>query len=492
MQRLLNKRPDDAPARFDFPLLGTAAVGGVALIGAAILSEAFLILSLGLVVSAWLFPAASWACLAYFALVFGFGGIVDYYPLDLGPANLYAIDLAFVLAACTALHAVKPYLWGRASSETRLPLEIAVIGLATAWIVYGLLMLAYGLLVQGNPADLAFGDYRRYCCYMLPFFFPLFLPMRDDRHVRALKYVVVMGGLIVIGIGLFRLATGTPARVDEDFETGYFGSRLLLMIESMSLVMLLAYLVGVLRTHRRFPILIAATLLALVAVVLLLLSGYRLSMLYAVLAPIGALALLAWARREKPGRAIKAALLAATLAVPPVLLTPVLLPDQFDKAMLDLRMRLRNVDVQGGFRVWAYKQALREFVESPVVGKGFGYYIYVPKRTQAGLLEYQEMNNPHNLFLGVLYQGGVVGFAPFFLLHALVLFYAVRQLRRIPHDHLPVYVALLVGFLCYLGYANVQPFVASQHIVMAAVMGLLIRLTRPVTTLADATQAAQG
>jgi len=208
-----------------------------------------------------------------------------------------------------------------------------------------------------------------------------------------------------------------------------------------------------------------------------LLSGFRLAMAFVVVVPLLTLALIAWARRENIARLAWILAKLCIVAVPVAAVAAIVFSDRFDKMFLDLHLRL--VNVEGGFRIFAYEAAIGSFLESPVFGQGFGYYLLVPTRNQAGLFDYVEMNNPHNMFLGVLYQTGIVGTVPFMLFHGFFLVYAVRWIRQVDSVYRRTYIALFVTSVCYLAYMSLQPYVSSQFILLYMVMGFMVRLARP-------------
>lgn len=435
------------------------------------------ILALGAVLVVALTPLASWISLIFFGIVMALSGILDYWPVQVGPINVYTIDFIAIIFLWTIAHTIIRTPSEHAVSPFANPHEKRLVALWALWCGLGVFFLLYGFVIQGYAFDRAFGDYRRQVWYAAAFLIPIFFPY-SRKHLDALKYIIVLAGTVTIAIGIYRITIGTGARFDENNETGHLAVRWLWIVECMTLSTLLAYLVLVLRAGTGIARKVLAIALCFPAGILLLLSGWRLAMIYTVAAPLAALILWSWARRESLRRFVVGGFVAALAAVPAIAALPILLPDLFGRMLLDLRLRLVNDVVQGGFRRWAWTEGLTDFMESPIIGKGFGFYQVVALRNQSGFFNYVEMSNAHNVFVTTLYQTGILGFVPFVSFHGLFLVVVIRTIRRLPDRLLSTYIALFVAYGCYMGYANTQPFVSSQFIIMYLIMGFIIRISR--------------
>jgi O-antigen ligase len=102
-------------------------------------------------------------------------------------------------------------------------------------------------------------------------------------------------------------------------------------------------------------------------------------------------------------------------------------------------------DANASFRFLAWAEAARRFVESPLVGEGFG----VPFTFEDESVDVR----PHNTFLTVIYKMGVMGFVPIVLLLTHLYFIGWRAIRRRRHHALSF---LLYGFL--LGHLSMSMF----------------------------------
>jgi O-antigen ligase len=420
---------------------------------------------------------AGWLTLVFFALILGFTGVIDYMPLPLGAFNLYVMDSILVIYVWTIVH-----MWlMRVNGEPhviRPPMERRLIALWGVWSALGILFLFYGYYVQHLPFDRAFGEFRRSTVYSMAFFVPLLFPF-TQRQLKSLDFAILAGGLLTIAIGVYRLALGFAPRTEENWETGHIAVRWMRIAECVTLAGLVALLCIYMRGGRGLFRKAAAGALVAAAATLMVLSGFRLAMGFVVIAPAMALALFAWARRERMRRMLTTLAVLAAVVAPLLMLMPVLLPDLFDRMLLDLHLRLVNENIQGGFRWWTYQAALERFFDSPIIGHGFGYYLTVPIRNQAGLFDYVEINNPHNMFLAVLYLTGLVGFIPFVLFHGLFAAYAVAGVRAVAAPHRRAYVALLVMYASFVACMCLQPYVSSPFVLMYMIMGFVVRLARP-------------
>ena len=139
---------------------------------------------------------------------------------------------------------------------------------------------------------------------------------------------------------------------------------------------------------------------------------------------------------------------------------------QTSQELISGTLDFRN-DANASFRFLAWAEAVRRFVENPVMGEGFG----VPFTFENESVDVR----PHNTFLTVLYKMGVMGFVPVVLLLSNLYVGGWRALRRHRNrTHAFLLYSFLLGHLSIslFGMFNLlfeSPFLASVYWLSAGV-----------------------
>ncbi len=449
----------------------------VAIVLAGVWKEKFLVLLLAGTVCLLLLPFASWAGLGFFSTALGFRQAMDFLPVHVGGFKVYMGDfLVFLLGAMVLQTAVAGIRRGTAPvfelSRTEWRLAFLLVA-ATCWGVLSALNgLAHGLI----PRDVV-GDFRRLCFYAWVFFLPLGFRY-TRRHLRLIPAALLAGCGIALLFGLYRLATGHYYYPND--EVNIF-PRLLVDDEVVSLALLVAYCTAILSAKRTRRLKLAAFLVAALAAALMCLSGWRMGIAEAVLAPAFVIAIMARNRgKGVVGIALRLAVVLTVLAVGAGSAF-FLFSGKADKVVFMLKERIASfgtpMSSDSDTRFYAYRQALLNYAEHPVLGKGLGDDLVYPKKTTAGTFQYIR-GTTHNIFLDLLYQTGPVGLGLFLAIHGLFCLHLWRRIRRIDPVHEPVAVALFSGYLCTLAHYTFEPAWVSGLIVLYMSMGLVLVLLR--------------
>lgn len=108
----------------------------------------------------------------------------------------------------------------------------------------------------------------------------------------------------------------------------------------------------------------------------------------------------------------------------------------------------------GGDRVFLLHSTMHMIEDHPVFGVGLSQFNAV--YTQQGYILPQarepQLKSPHNIFLHILVETGVVGFIPFILLWLYMLYYVVQAVR----SNTPYAIAVLLGFIVILVHGMVD------------------------------------
>lgn len=456
------------------PKARAAAAGFiVALAGIATLSELSLLAVFALLAGALLFPAARPLALAYTMLIMGCSVAFSDVSLNLGAFKLYGADILILLLAFASISFAAALLRG----ERNVPrAESLLTWLFIASCCYGLLLVISGIAVQNHSYDKVFGDFRRMYFYGLAFLIPLWIPLRR-WHLGKLKYAILGAGAILIAVGAWRILTQTPIRLDENLATGYTGHRMLAVTEFSVCALVLAYVTAVIRLGTRFWYKAVAVAFAGALAALMALSGFRLALVFIVFAPALLLCLVTWARRDSLWTVARTGAFVALAAIPCAVVMGVVFRDQFDKMLLDMRVRSMDDAITGDYRQWTWRQSFAEFRQSPIVGAGLGHNLVFLNRTRAGFFEHRKAS-AHSTLVSVLYQTGVIGFGFFAAFHGGFILYFLAKLRKIPPEYHAVACGLFTGYVCLMLASFSQPLRVAGYIAIALTMGWLCRIAR--------------
>ncbi len=447
------------------------------LVLAGVWKEKFLVLLVVGAVGLVLLPFASWAGLGFFSAALGFRQAMDFMPVHLGGFKVYLGDfLIFLLGAVVLQTAVSTVRRGTAPllELSRMERIFAVLLVAaTCWGAFsGVVGVARGLLIRD-----VIGDFRRLCFYAWVFFLPL--GFRFTRlHLRMISVAMLGGCGIALLFGLFRLVTGHWFYPND--EVNIF-PRLLVDDEVVSLALLVAYCTALLMADRSRQVKLVAGMTAGLAAAMMCFSGWRMGIAEAMLAPLLVVTIMARNRgRGVVGIGIRLGAVMALLAVG-VGGAFFLFSGKADKIVLMLKERIANFGTpmasQSDTRFYAYRQALVNYANHPVLGTGLGDDLSYPKKTTAGTFEYIQ-GTTHNILLDLLYQTGPVGLGLFLAMHGLFCLYLWRRIRRINPRYEPLAVALFAGYLCTMAHYTFEPAWVSGLIVMYMSMGLVLVLLR--------------
>jgi O-antigen ligase len=201
----------------------------------------------------------------------------------------------------------------------------------------------------------------------------------------------------------------------------------------------------------------------------LLLSDARTNYLALCLMLVGAILLLPKARRKQRVKALKPILRGGavlTLIVIALMATP--LANKF--VTTGLRIAYQGLvtpkeDPDALWRLAAWATALNVFQAHPLVGIGYGssFHFDFQSNDRSGKVTVDA--RPHNTFLTVLYQMGLIGMAPVLALLSFFFFRALKYLRGITSNDTPcLLVVLLQVAFVILGMFNLAletPFYGS-------------------------------
>lgn len=454
-------------------------VGGGLVLGVtalSIVSEIALLALSALLALVVLTPAAPWLVLVFTALVLGLAVPLSDYPLDYGFLKLYGADFVIVVLAWAGFYRLLRLIRPAEAREIRSVQERRLVRILIVLSGYGLVSLAAGLFIKHYEIDEVLGAYRRLFFYSLAFVVPLWVPLAE-RHLRRLKYVVLVAGTLVIGLGLYRVATGNPVHEEVNFATSHTGVRMLAVSEYLCVALLLAYLTATFLITGHPVRKVVAVLLAGAGAGMMLFSGYRLGIVFMVAAPALGSVLAVWISGEGITRLARTALTAGAIAVPVVVLAVAVFPQQMAKTSYDMRVRAMDTDVTGDYRRWIWSEAMNELSRNPVLGAGLGHELVFSNRTREGVFERRKAST-HSTFVAVSYQTGVVGAGLYLAFHGLFALYFFRRARDLMPGYRAVLVGLFSGYLCMMGGSFLEPLRVAGYVGIHLVMGFIVRLLR--------------
>lgn len=404
------------------PSLAAVAVGVVAL------------LALSLVDLSW--PVAA---LLLLTMVGGEYGLA-HESLSVGGLNLFPNDMLVLLLAFAL--AIRFLRSGAVPSLPRDPIDLVL----SAFLLYGLLSLARSRPMYGSAGLSAF---------RLQFFYgALFLLARAVLHGagarRRLLIAVLIAAAAVGMIGIYNLATGTPA----GGQTGSHTFRYLSGLQATVLFFGLAFLIGVIWPHRRPGWSLALGGLCVFGI---LISQARSVWIGAVLG-LGAAVVSTTTWRRKMAR------IAVVVAVA-VLIGSALLAAGVGRGLSsDLAKRASSLteagaDVTTVWRLFVWSVALHDLKASPLLGLGLGrrftYYDLV-------LEKWESQRQLHNSYLELAYYAGAIGVGLLIAFQLLVFARTVRAARRArgtPRESL--LLALVASQVCLYAVAATNVVSAS-------------------------------
>jgi O-antigen ligase len=302
-------------------------------------------------------------------------------------------------------------------------------------------------------------------------FFPLTYFAISDRTwaIRVSRYFVYAGVLLAI-LMLFQTATG----IDFGFGVGgrtvfgrtidFLGGGDLGGVLAFSLMALTAYL---LFERRRRPLHLAAAILCFLA---LAATGTRAAFVGVALA--GVVTFLLASNRYRFAFLLFVAILTGAM------LLGATVPDAFPGAMLLRRFYFAIMSAMGGaqdadaaFRLARWKDAVNTWLQSPVLGVGFGRNILHRAYLGAWSPDKFNLGMPHNTFLFLLTRVGVVGFGlvVFSWVSGVVRLALVAHRSRRPDDLAAVNILVaMAGFAAFVLFFE-RPMNNASFWIMLAV-----------------------
>lgn len=253
----------------------------------------------------------------------------------------------------------------------------------------------------GNAFPDAAGTFRRLCLYPAAYIVALAAAPLPSSAARDFRRMAILAGLAVSGIAVYRIATG-EGYAHEYFEQSNSVIRFISYIEAFAPILALLVLLSESastqpRNRPRNLVLIWILLLGLVV------SNYR-----AVWGALG-VALGVWALIS--GRRTRRALLptAALIGIAGIAAVSVLWITNPDGLPLH-KLSLVNLHKTSSWRIGSWSRAIDVFLESPLIGAGFGYHhrFHYLTGENFDVWGVSEGHTVHNDLLWLAANGGLV------------------------------------------------------------------------------------
>ncbi|HOZ45113.1 MAG TPA: O-antigen ligase family protein [Candidatus Hydrogenedentes bacterium] len=443
------------------------------------IGEAALAAGAGLILAVAFAPAAPWLLIGFLAVLLGFCVPMSETPVPVAGMRFYGADVLLYFLALAALFLVREVAAGRRVVAGRPQGEKVLLFLLGTMFCYGFVSLFVGVSHDYAIND-ALGTFRRLYFYALSVVLALVLPLQE-RHLRRLEYAFWGACGFVVLIGLYRSATGKTWLEDYFTKpTGYITQkRLLSHTEIASLGMALGYFMAKLRTKPSVLVRLIGIAASGAAVLFLLLSGWRLALGYIVIAPVLALCLMAWLRRQRVMSVLWAAVLIGGFVIAGgAAMAFLAFPEKAIETLQLTQMRITEWHFDEDLRYYAWKEVLDLTRSHPILGVGLGHQLVIFIRSSDGAFRGVPTTS-HNTYLDVLYQSGVIGFALFVVFHLIFLVYLVRHIRRVKPEYHAVLTGLVCAYLCVMTVIAMQPLQPAGVVGLHIMMGFILLLLRP-------------
>ena len=470
------------PAPIALWVLGLLGVAAAALLpvflGEAGLVAALLVL-VGAIAAPMLAPLAAGLSLVFLAALLGLCVAMSEWPVHIMGVRMYGADFALYFLV------VAVYYWSCYPEhnpqlhfgEPRPGWEPALITILLVMAAYGMVSLALGFMADHAPRDI-FGDYRRLYFYPLAMLIPLMLPLARG-HVGGLRAAILAGGALVMLTGLYRLATGQTWHEDYygQIEVGPIQLRLLSQFEIATLGLILGLSTAQFRISRTWTRSFVAIAIGSVALMFLLISGWRLALLYALGAPVAALFFLSYARRERLRGFIIAPALLVVVGVIGTGIVFWTFPDQARDTLRTIQERTFERGFQEDQRYYAWGKSLELFAENPVLGMGIGHQLEFFQMTSSGEFQWNQ-STAHSIYFDILYQSGLIGMGLFLFFHGLFVLHVFRRSRELNPQAQGLTAGLMAGYVCIMAVNGLQPLQTGAAVTLYLLMGFTLFLTR--------------
>ncbi len=424
-------------------------------------------------------PLAAGLSLVFLAALLGLCVAMSEWPVHVMGIRVYGADFALYFFAIAA------YYWLRYPEhnrflhfgEQRPGLEPALITLLLIMAGYGLLSLVLGFMEGHAPRDIL-GDYRRLYFYPLAMLIPLMLPLAK-RHGRGIRAAILAGGGLIVLTGLYRLATGQTWHEDYygQIEVGPIQLRLLSQFEIATLGLVLGLSTAQFRVTRSWMRALGAMAIGCLALAFLLISGWRLALLYVLGAPVAALFCLSYARGERIRGFFIAPLLVVAIGLVGTGIAFWAFPDEARDTLRTIQERTLERGFQEDQRYYAWGKSLELFAANPVLGMGIGNQLEFFQMTSSGEFQWNQ-STAHSVYFDILYQSGVIGIALFLLFHGLFVLHVLRQSRELSPESQGVVAGLMAGYVCIMAVNGLQPLQTGAAVTLYLLMGFILFLTR--------------
>jgi O-antigen ligase len=460
-------------ARANLSTSGVATILFILIAGLAFVNYSYVFVMTAVAAGIVLLPFSPVLTMLFYAGLLVFAVPINDTPIMVAGFRFYVADFAFYLLGCVAGYALWNALARRGQSSTkRSRLERWIIALVVLNLIWGFVEIANGIFGDNLGIRDAIGDFRRIYLYMLAILIPIGLPMKQPL-LRQMPYVFVAGGTSAVCFGLYRMASGV---LYHSYTSHVDSPRILGDAELVALGFLLAYVIAV-EIGKANPLKKMVFLpFGAAAIAFMVISGWRYGIVLAVGVPIGVDLVFAFIKGAmRVRRIVWGTIAAAVVAALGVVAVFGFFGDTAN--YIWQARRARQQDLQGDARLSAYATALNEFAQKPVLGTGLGDQLsYFAVASDGSLLNRQ--TTTHNMFIDILYQTGIIGFALFLALHACFVLLFVRNIRHIESDDLAVVVALFVGYVFTLGLFCLEPSYVSTTMAMNLTIGFAVRILR--------------
>lgn len=474
------------PAASSHPSPAPLALGLV--IAAAVLLPLFLgegglltaaVVLVGVSAAALLAPLSAGLSLVFLAALLGLCVAMSEWPVHVMGIRMYGADFALYFLAIAA------YYWFHYPEhnrflnfgERRPGFEPVLITLLLTLAAYGMVSLALGFLEGHAPRNIL-GDYRRLYFYPLAMLIPLMLPLAKG-HVSGIRAAILTGGALVVLTGLYRLATGQTWHEDYygQIVVGPIQLRLLSQFEIATLGLVLGLSTAQFRVSRSWTRALGAMAIGCLALVFLIISGWRLGLLYILGAPIAALFFLSYARGERIRGFFIAPLLLAVLGLVGTGIAFWAFPGEARDTLRTIQERTFERGFQEDQRYYAWGRSLELFAGDPILGMGIGNQLEFFQMTSSGQLQWNQ-STAHSVYFDILYQSGLIGIILFLLFHGLFVLHVLRQSRQLSPALQGLAAGLMAGYVCIMAVIGLQPLQTGAAVTLYLLMGFILFLTR--------------
>lgn len=421
-------------------------------------------------------PFSPWILLFFLAGLLGLPVIMSEMPITLLGIRVYGADLILYLLAVALLRfMMSSKIQERVFGEEAEPHVRKMCWLMLIMFAYGFIPMIHGF-IAGHEANNILGDFRRLYFYPLALFVPLFLPIKS-HHLKFLWAVLIIGGILAIAMGAYRLITDSSWQEDY-FLSGHTGweiqARRLSQFEIATLGLFIALLTALIKTTSQRWLKVLSIFPLVLAVIFLLLSGWRLALIYLVLCPTIAYAFIAWMRNERILPGPKSLLFIAILLVVGAIIGGVFFDESLQNTLHTLYERTKEKDFTEDQRYYAWRQTLSHAKENPVIGIGIGHVLEFYQMSSTGEFIWNS-STAHNAYLDRFYQTGIIGIGLFLYFHYLFIRYIFYKARQI-QTNAALLVGMFSGYISILAVNSLQPLQTGAAVVFNLLIGLMLLL----------------